>query len=264
MEMLAVWVLAFYAAGYFVLGGADIGVGMALPYLARTRRERGTVRGAITPVFLANEVWLVATAGILTGAFPLLEGELLSGNHTAVVTLLLGWMLRDMGLWLRGRIDGVAWETLWDAAVVAGSWTVVLSWGAIFSAISGLAWAPAMVVVAGLFGAQGLTFAALRLRGTLRERARRLSGASGEGAAFALTTAAMVALVVLAGTRLPLVESAAGPESLALLVPVILAVTPFLVASQVWLWRVLGQRVTAGSHDPLGTYIQAADSSPGS
>ena len=66
METFAYALLGLFGIGYFVLGGADIGVGMLLPFLGRDRR---LTIAAIAPFFLGNEVWLVATAGLLTAAF---------------------------------------------------------------------------------------------------------------------------------------------------------------------------------------------------
>ncbi|MEV0350608.1 cytochrome d ubiquinol oxidase subunit II [Nonomuraea sp. NPDC050680] len=245
MEIL---ILAFFAIGYLVLAGADIGVGMVLPYLGRTPVERREAIAAIAPFFLGNEVWLVATAGVLAGLFPSLEGSLLSGNYSLVVALLLAWVIRDMGLWLRGRLPGVRWQGFWDGAVVAGSWGLALSWGSLLSdvllGIHGLlALLPALLVAA-LFATHGLSFAALRLRGVLRERAAVLSGGTGEGRTYALTATALVAIGVLAGFRLPLTPGTSG----ALLVPVILTMIPFLVASQAWVWWTFRHRVTGPSY----------------
>ncbi|WP_433515087.1 cytochrome d ubiquinol oxidase subunit II [Nonomuraea sp. CA-143628] len=245
MEIL---ILAFFAIGYLVLAGADIGVGMVLPYLGRTPGERREVIAAIAPFFLGNEVWLVATAGVLAGLFPALEGSLLSGNYSLVVALLLSWVIRDMGLWLRGRLAGVRWQGIWDGAVVAGSWGLALSWGSLLSDVllgihGPLALLPALLVAA-LFATHGLSFVALRLRGVLRERAAVLSGGTGEGRTYALTATALVAIGVLAGLRLPLVPGTSG----ALLVPVILTLIPFLVASQAWVWWTFRHRVTGPSY----------------
>ncbi|MEV1244556.1 cytochrome d ubiquinol oxidase subunit II [Nonomuraea sp. NPDC050022] len=245
MEIL---VLAFFAIGYLVLAGADIGVGMVLPYLGRTLGERREAIAAIAPFFLGNEVWLVATAGVLAGLFPALEGTLLSGNYSLVVALLLSWVIRDMGLWLRGRLAGVRWQGFWDGAVVAGSWGLALSWGSLLSDVllgihGPLALLPALLVAA-LFATHGLSFAALRLRGVLRERAAVLSGGTGEGRTYALTATALVAIGVLAGFRLPLEPGTSG----ALLVPVILTLIPFLVASQAWVWWTFRHRVTGPSY----------------
>ncbi|HEX4815398.1 MAG TPA: cytochrome d ubiquinol oxidase subunit II [Nonomuraea sp.] len=250
---MEIFVLAFFALGYLVLGGADIGVGMALPYLGRSAGERREVVAAIAPFFLGNEVWLVATGGVLAGLFPELEGELLAGNYTLVVTLLVAWVVRDMGLWLRGRASGTAgraarWTAFWDGAVVAGSWGLALSWGLLLSHVllgleGPVAVLPALVVAA-LFGTHGLTFAALRLRGTLRLRAAVLSGGAGEARTYALTSAALVAVGVLAGLRLPLHPGTSGP----VLAPVILALIPLLVAAQGWVWWTFRHRVTGPSY----------------
>ncbi|MFB9902580.1 cytochrome d ubiquinol oxidase subunit II [Allokutzneria oryzae] len=252
MEIVAVGLLAFFAIGYFVLGGADIGVGMLLPFLGRDRAERRLVITGIAPVFLGNEVWLVATAGVLVGAFPDLEGELLTGLFPAIVGLLLGWVVRDAGLWLRHHIERPVWQGLCDTAIALGSWAVALAWGwALSCLLSGttdhVVTEPGALLIGLaitlLFGVHGLAFAALRLSGTLRERALRLSGPSGELRTFALTGAVMALLCLAAGFRLPLVRSAADPATLELLVPVLLVITPLLVLAQVWLWRLFRHRV---------------------
>jgi cytochrome bd ubiquinol oxidase subunit II len=246
MEIIAVVLLAFFALGYLVLGGTDIGTGMVLPYLGRGTAERRLVITAIAPFFLGNEVWLVATAGVLAGAFPVLEGELLTGQFPVVVALLAGWVVRDMGLWLRGRAGGRGWAAGCDTAIVAGSWTVALSWGWLLAGLLGghverVATGPgAVLVVAGtavLFAAHGLAFAALRLTGPPWARARAAYGRSGEPAAAAVTATGMLALGLAAGSRLPLAASAADPATLAALVPALLVVTPVLVAAQAWVWR---------------------------
>ncbi|MEW1838002.1 cytochrome d ubiquinol oxidase subunit II [Nonomuraea angiospora] len=244
---MEIFVLAFFALGYLVLAGADIGVGMVLPYLGRTAAERREVIAAIAPFFLGNEVWLVATAGVLAGLFPELEGELLSGNYTVVVALVLSWVVRDMGLWLRGRLPGPRWQTFWDGAIVAGSWGLALGWGVLLCHVL-VGMPPALVVavlvVAALFATHGLAFAALRLRGTLRERAAVLSGGAGEGRTYLLTAAALTAVGVLAGLRLPLEPGTSGP----VLVPVILTLIPLLVAAQGWVWWTFRHRVTGPSY----------------
>ncbi|MEV4973128.1 cytochrome d ubiquinol oxidase subunit II [Streptomyces scopuliridis] len=259
METLAVALLGFFVAGYFVLAGADIGTGMMLPYLGRDGSERRLVIASFAPFFLGNEVWLVATAGVLIGCFPELEGEVLSGQFVVVVPLLIGWVVRDSGLWLRGRAPrgSSVWRALCDGVVVCGSWAVALSWGwlltALFSGSPGTpAPGPAAVLtalaVAACFAVHGLGFAAVRLTGAPYERARRLMGRTRPAQSLALTAVLMAALPLLAGRPLPLYESAADGATLALLVPVVLVITPLLVAAQAWLWRTFRHRVTGPSY----------------
>jgi cytochrome bd ubiquinol oxidase subunit II len=239
-------ILAFFAVGYLVLAGADIGVGMLLRHLGRTPDERREVLAAIAPFFLGNEVWLVATAGVLVGLFPHAEAELFGGpNFLAVVGLVASWVVRDMALWLRGRLPGARWQAFWDHAIVAGSWGLALALGTLFSGLLldvswPLAIAPALLGAV-LFGAHGLAFAALRLTGRLRERARVLAPGPELGT-YALTGATLSAVGVLAGLGLPLEPGNTW------LGPVILAVIPFLVAAQAVVWWVCRGRVTGPSY----------------
>ncbi|MEV7570863.1 cytochrome d ubiquinol oxidase subunit II [Streptomyces tanashiensis] len=258
METLAIALLAFFAVGWSVLAGADIGTGMLAPWLGRNDRERRLVLASIAPFFLGNEVWLVATAGVLVGCFPALEGELLSGLLPVVVALLTGWILRDAGLWSRGRGPGPRWRAGCDAAVAGGSWIVALSWGWLLAALlTGRPYSPATgptavltaVAVAALFAAHGLGFAALRLTGVPYERARRLVGRAGRPwQSFALTGVLLAGLPLWAGTALPLAGRTASPATLGLLVPALLVVTPPLVAVQAWIWHAFRHRVTGPSY----------------
>lgn len=257
MDTLAVCLLAFFATGYFVLAGADIGTGMLLPYLGADEDERRLAIAAFAPFFLGNEVWLVAAAGVLVGCFPVLEGELLSAQFTVVVPLVAGWMVRDAGLWLRGRGAGRRWRAGCDGAVVCGSWVVALAWGWLLAALFAgaperTAAAPVGAVtalaVAALFAAHGLGFAGLRLTGRPWARAHRLVGRTGAGRSFALTAVLMAALPLFAGPALHPAAHAADRATLTLLVPVLLAFCPLLVAAQAWTWHTFRHRVTRPSY----------------
>ncbi|GAA2428050.1 cytochrome d ubiquinol oxidase subunit II [Streptomyces macrosporus] len=256
MDILAAALLGFFTVGYLVLGGADLGVGMVLPHLGRDGRERRLVLAAIAPFFLGNEVWLIAAAGVFIGCFPALEGDLFSGQLVVLVPLLTGWIVRDAGLWWRGRVAHGAWQALCDGMVTVGSWVAALSWGWLLAGLltgdptepaDGPAAVLTAVGVALLFAVHGLAFAALRLTGPPYERARPHAGPAGPRA-FALTSLAMAAPPLAAGARLPLVDTAAQGPVLGLLVSALLAVTPLLIAAQVWLWRTFGGRVTGPSY----------------
>ncbi|MFE2294004.1 cytochrome d ubiquinol oxidase subunit II [Streptomyces sp. NPDC059452] len=257
MDTLAVCLLAFFATGYFVLAGADIGTGMLLPYLGADDGERRLVIASFAPFFLGNEVWLIATAGVLVGCFPVLEGELLSAQFTVVVPLIVGWMVRDAGLWLRGRAGGRRWRAGCDGTVVCGSWAVALAWGWLLAALFAgtperTAAAPVGAVtalaVAALFAAHGLGFAAVRLTGRPWSRAHQLVGRTGPRKSFALTAVLMGALPLFAGPGLHLRANAADGATLTLLVPVLLAFCPLLVAAQAWTWHTFRHRVTGPSY----------------
>ena len=80
MELAWYALLGAFFAGYLVLGGYDYGVGLLLARRTTPAGRRAALN-AVGPFFLGNEVWLVAAVGILFGAFPTLEGELLSGLY---------------------------------------------------------------------------------------------------------------------------------------------------------------------------------------
>jgi cytochrome d ubiquinol oxidase subunit II len=70
LEILWFWLVAVLWAGYFLLEGFDFGVGMLLPSLPRSERERSTMFETIGPVWDGNEVWLVVAGGATFAAFP--------------------------------------------------------------------------------------------------------------------------------------------------------------------------------------------------
>lgn len=204
MDILWLGVFALLLVGYFALEGFDIGVGMLLPVLGRTQRDRDEIVAAMAPFVLAGEVWLVAVAGVLFGAFPSIEGKVLFGLYPLVVLLLVSWILRDAGLWFRRRADGSAWRATWDWAICAGSYGLALSWGMALVAVAGglsgpvigllgLAGALAMAV---LFALHGWTFLSWRL--PERMTGARRTGWALLGSACAAAAPVTVLLVVLA------------------------------------------------------------------
>ncbi|MEV0401855.1 cytochrome d ubiquinol oxidase subunit II [Actinoallomurus sp. NPDC050550] len=219
MDTFAFCLLGFFLVGYFVLGGADIGVGMLLPFLGRERR---LTIAAIAPFFLGNEVWLVGSAGLLTALFPVLEADLFGRTWGALSVLVPAWILRDMGLWLRGRRTEDTWRTAWDAAIVAGSWGVAASWGVAVGALIGGGGPLFAVTTCGLFALHGAVFATVRLgTETARTvarwvvRAALLAGvpcAIGAGADDLATTVPVAVLLaaVLAGVWVALSRPAAS------------------------------------------------------
>ncbi|GII95062.1 cytochrome d ubiquinol oxidase subunit II [Sinosporangium siamense] len=128
--MNVVWllILGFILVGYFVLEGFVLGAGVLLGRYG-TREDNDVSVAAFAPFVLANEVWLVAVAGVLMGAFPVVEGEIISGLYPFVVAGLIGWVVRDAGLWFRLRDSSPAWRRLWARAITAGSGLLIVAWG---------------------------------------------------------------------------------------------------------------------------------------
>lgn len=132
--MATIWygLLGLFFAAYLVLGGYDYGSGLLLAR-ARASEDRRAVLTAVGPFFLGNEVWLVAAVGILFGAFPMLEGELLSGLYPAVVLALAGVLLVTAAVQLRSR--PIHARTGWDRVIIGGSALAALGWGAVLGGL---------------------------------------------------------------------------------------------------------------------------------
>ncbi|WJV44617.1 cytochrome d ubiquinol oxidase subunit II [Streptomyces flavofungini] len=149
MSLETAWLalLGLLLAGYFVLGGYDYGVQMLHPLLGGRRAdgpeagepeagardgreaERNAALDAIAPFFLGNEVWLVAFTGVLFGAFPHLEGTLLSGLYPLIVAILVGLVLGNAAVQLRGRSRGARARRRWDVLIVVGGALPAVCWG---------------------------------------------------------------------------------------------------------------------------------------
>ncbi|MEI7875879.1 MAG: cytochrome d ubiquinol oxidase subunit II [Alphaproteobacteria bacterium] len=104
---------------YVLLDGFDLGVGMLFPF-APSETARRQMLGSIAPVWDGNETWLVISATILFGAFPLVYSVLLSAFYLPLVVMLLALILR--GVAFEFRYKAVRMRRVWDAGFVGGSY----------------------------------------------------------------------------------------------------------------------------------------------
>ena len=223
METIWYAVLGLFFAAYLVLGGYDYGVGLLLPRAGGPAGRRAALN-AVGPFFLGNEVWLVAAVGILFGAFPVLEGKLLSGLYGLVVAALLGVVGVTAAVQLRSRARGRRARTGWDSVIVGSSALAAAGWGAVLGGwlqgTGGLA-TPFVVLCAvallALVATHGAAFLALRLPAS--EPAAVSKPASASGPTSTSTSggdAATAARFAKTGTRLaPLALVAIGAATVA-------------------------------------------------
>ena len=130
MSALAVlWFFLIFVliAGYFVLDGFDLGVGVLYRALAKTDAERALVRRSIGPVWDGNEVWLLTAGGALFAAFPAAYATTFSGFYLAVMLVLFGLIVRAVSLEF-GAHDP-KWCRVWDACFTVGSFLPALLLG---------------------------------------------------------------------------------------------------------------------------------------
>jgi cytochrome bd ubiquinol oxidase subunit II len=198
-------------AGYFVLGGLDYGVALA----ARGRADLDRMG----PFFLGNQVWLVAAAGFMLGAYPRNEGELLTAHRIPVSVGLLGAVVVVAGYGMRlfARLD---------VLVRVGALVAAAGWGAALGSV-------ALGSVAGSWVVGALAFPALlALHGWAFLRRRWV--------VLCLTSLAIAASVVAVGTTVD--WHPAAPSTLAIVAPVAWVLVTVLVVLQGSSWWLLRSR----------------------
>jgi cytochrome d ubiquinol oxidase subunit II len=131
MTLNTAWflLLAFMLAGYAVLDGFDLGVGIVHLLLGRTREERTQLIDSIGPVWNGNEVWLLGAGGALVAAFPTLYAASFSGFYLALMLVLWLLLLRGLGIEFRHQIHHPLWEDAWDVVFSGASALLALLFG---------------------------------------------------------------------------------------------------------------------------------------
>ena len=118
MVMFWVGLLAISVLLYVLLDGFDLGVGI-LTGTAGNEARRNAMVSAVAPMWDGNETWLVVTAVILWGAFPIVYATLLSAFYIPLLLMLVGLILRGVAFEFRNKTAGTRW--IWDAAFAGGS-----------------------------------------------------------------------------------------------------------------------------------------------
>ncbi len=68
LSVLWFFLIFILIAGYFVLDGFDLGIGVLSPFIAKNGEERAILRRAIGPVWDGNEVWVTLALFVLVYA----------------------------------------------------------------------------------------------------------------------------------------------------------------------------------------------------
>jgi cytochrome d ubiquinol oxidase subunit II len=177
-------------AGYSILDGFDLGIGVLFPFLAKNEQEQKTLIQSVGPVWDGNEVWLLTGGGALFAAFPHAYATVFSGFYLALMLVLFSLILRAVSLEFRAH--DTARRGVWEAAFVGGSLVPALLFGvALGNVVVGVP-VDAQMEYAGnfftllrplplVFGLLGLaafllhgsTWAVLKTAGDLQARARR-------------------------------------------------------------------------------------------
>ncbi len=112
--------LGILLIGFAIMDGFDLGVGMLLPFIARTDTERRVVINTVGPVWEGNQVWLILGGGAIFAAWPALYAASFSGFYLAMLLVLAALILRPVGFKFRSKMPGLRWRQNWDWALFVG------------------------------------------------------------------------------------------------------------------------------------------------
>lgn len=117
-------------AGYAILDGFDLGVGILHPFVPRDETERRIAINSIGPLWDGNEVWLVTFGGALFAMFPYAYATIFSGFYTAFILLLFMLIFRGVSLEFRGKMHSAFGKRFWDFGFFVGSLGATFLFGA--------------------------------------------------------------------------------------------------------------------------------------
>ncbi len=193
-ETLAlIWfgLLGVLLAGYAILDGFDLGVGIMHLLIPRGDEERRLCMNSIGPLWDGNEVWLVTFGAGMLAAFPEAYASVFSGFYTALMLLLYSLIFRAVSIEFRSKRPRPAWRTFWDVNFSLGSGLAALLFGvaignvmvgipldergdfvgSFFGLLNPYALLVGLLVVA-MFAMHGTIFLGLKTEGELQRRAR--------------------------------------------------------------------------------------------
>ncbi|MEJ2111168.1 MAG: cytochrome d ubiquinol oxidase subunit II, partial [Acidobacteriota bacterium] len=130
MDLNLLWfiLLGILLAGYAILDGFDLGVGI-LHLTARNDLERRLMINSIGPLWDGNEVWLVTFGGAMFAAFPHAYATVFSGFYVAFMMLLFALIFRAVSIEFRGKRDSKAWKRFWDYSFCSASFLATFLFG---------------------------------------------------------------------------------------------------------------------------------------
>ena len=196
MDLNTLWfiLIAVLFTGFFLLEGFDYGVGILLPFVGRSDKERRVVINTIGPVWDGNEVWLLTAGGAMFAAFPHWYATLFSGFYLALFFVLLALIVRGVAFEFRSKDERKSWRLLWDTCLFIGSLLPALLFGVAFgNIVRGVAINESMtyigtfwdllnpyalltgVVTLTVFILHGALFLELKTEGAIRERVARIA-----------------------------------------------------------------------------------------
>lgn len=129
MELFWYIALLFMLTVYLVLEGYDFGAGIVHLFFAKSEEDKKMITKSIGPFWDANEVWLIASGGVLFFAFPTLYASSFSGFYLPLIMILWLLIFRAIGLELHGFVNNHLWKSIWNTSFGVASLLLALFFG---------------------------------------------------------------------------------------------------------------------------------------
>ncbi len=196
LDLETFWFLAlgFLWVGYLVLEGFDFGVGMLLPFIGKSDKDRRVMMNSIGPHWDGNEVWVITAGAGTFAAFPDWYATLFSAYFLPLLIIVVALVVRAVAFEYRGKHDTARWKGNWDRIIALTSFLPALLWGvALTGIINGVPIGKDMQFTGNFFDLVqpfalmgglvtfllsllcGAVFLGLKTHGELRERARTVA-----------------------------------------------------------------------------------------
>lgn len=121
-------IIVLLLAGYAILDGFDLGVGM-LHLFSKNDEERRIMLNSIGPVWDGNEVWLVTAGGAIFAGFPNVYATLCSAFYAPIMILLAALIFRAVAIEFRSKQPMAWWRWTWDVLFSLASLVIALCLG---------------------------------------------------------------------------------------------------------------------------------------
>jgi len=118
--------------GFALLDGFDLGVGIMLPFVAKTDDQRRVLINSIGPTWEGNQVWFITAGGAIFAAWPFVYAAAFSGFYWALLLVLFALFFRPVGFDYRSKVEDPRWRNAWDWGLFVGGFVPALVFGVAF------------------------------------------------------------------------------------------------------------------------------------
>jgi cytochrome d ubiquinol oxidase subunit II len=118
--------------GFALMDGFDLGVGVMLPFVAKTDDQRRVLINSIGPTWEGNQVWFVTAGGAIFAAWPFVYATAFSGFYWALLLVLFALFFRPVGFDYRSKVEDPRWRNAWDWGLFVGGFVPALVFGVAF------------------------------------------------------------------------------------------------------------------------------------